>query len=142
MSEKLNDIVKEKYAKLIRQKVISSGIASECCPMENSAAEQVTSHLYKECDRGGMLGSFVALSLGCGNPTALGPLYAGEVVLDLGSGAGLDAMLSAKRVGMTGKVYGLDMTDEMLMYDGTSSCFSLCVCSAKGRFVGKPIAVS
>jgi ubiquinone/menaquinone biosynthesis C-methylase UbiE len=70
--------------------------------------------LYDEAQKSGLPAQAVAASLGCGNPTALAKLQAGEVVLDLGSGGGLDVLLSAKRVGPTGKAYGLDMTDEML----------------------------
>ncbi|MDU2066771.1 MAG: arsenite methyltransferase, partial [Sporomusaceae bacterium] len=107
MSEELNGVIQEKYAKLIEQKV-SSEKNTNCC------ANQVTSNLYQESELQGLSEDLIALSLGCGNPTALGSLYAGEIVLDLGSGAGLDVLLSAKRVGPTGKAYGLDMTEEML----------------------------
>src|SRR6202008_2041 len=74
----------------------------------------ITKDLYDEAEKSSLPEKAVAASLGCGNPTALAKLQAGEVVLDLGSGGGIDVLLSAKRVGPTGKAYGLDMTDEML----------------------------
>jgi ubiquinone/menaquinone biosynthesis C-methylase UbiE len=76
--------------------------------------DPITRNLYGEAEKGSLPADAVAASLGCGNPTALAKLQAGEVVLDLGSGGGIDVLLSAKRVGPTGKAYGLDMTDEML----------------------------
>jgi SAM-dependent methyltransferase len=79
-----------------------------------AACDPVTGNLYAADETAGLPGQAVAASLGCGNPTALAELHPGEVVLDLGSGGGLDVLLSARRVGPTGKAYGLDMTDEML----------------------------
>ena len=76
--------------------------------------DPITSNLYDEVQKSGIPEAAVLASLGCGNPTALAELKAGEIVLDLGSGGGIDVLLSAKRVGPTGKAYGLDMTDEML----------------------------
>jgi len=110
----LKDVVKEKYGKAAL-KVVGGGDAS-CCETASSRGERdpITSNLYA-CDETAELPEeAVAASLGCGNPTALAQLNAGEVVLDLGSGGGIDVLLSAKRVGPTGKAYGLDMTDEML----------------------------
>jgi SAM-dependent methyltransferase len=84
--------------------------AGECC----GGGDPITANLYPETQTQDLPAEAVAVSLGCGNPTALLPLEAGQTVLDLGSGGGIDVLLSAKRVGPTGKVYGLDMTDEML----------------------------
>ena len=81
-----------------------------CC----GGGDPITSDLYSDAENQGLPADAVAASLGCGNPTALLPLEPGQIVLDLGSGGGIDVLLSAKRVGPTGKVYGLDMTDEML----------------------------
>jgi arsenite methyltransferase len=78
------------------------------------AVDPITANLYDEQQTGGLPAEAVLASLGCGNPTALAALHPGEVVLDLGSGGGIDVLLSARRVGPTGKAYGLDMTDEML----------------------------
>jgi arsenite methyltransferase len=77
-------------------------------------ADPITSHLYSDAERGALPDAAVQASLGCGNPTALIDLQPGQTVLDLGSGGGIDVLLSARRVGPTGKAYGLDMTDEML----------------------------
>src|SRR3990170_4465320 len=87
--------------------------AGGCCG-GGGDADPISSHLYPETQTRGLPPEAVAVSLGCGNPTALLPLEAGQTVLDLGSGGGIDVLLSARRVGPTGKVYGLDMTDEML----------------------------
>lgn len=118
MSDNIREIVKKKYAKAITGKKgccgkTSSG--SSCCGTSLSKATQmITGNLYSETDMDGLSTDMIATSFGCGNPTALAELYPGEIVLDLGSGAGLDVLLSAKRVGPFGKAYGLDMTDEML----------------------------
>ena len=88
----------------------SSGQVGGCC----GGADPITSNLYLDAQTRELPPEAVAASLGCGNPTALLPLEAGQTVLDLGSGGGIDVLLSAKRVGPAGKVYGLDMTDEML----------------------------
>jgi len=86
-----------------------------CCgPACGCTADPITSNLYSEAERAALPDAAVAASLGCGNPTALLALEPGQTVLDLGSGGGIDVLLSAKRVGPTGKAYGLDMTDEML----------------------------
>jgi SAM-dependent methyltransferase len=106
----IKDVVKEKYAAAALR--VSSG---ESCCGGGSARERdpITSNLYGT-ETAGLPAEALAASLGCGNPTALAELRAGEVVLDLGSGGGIDVLLSAGRVGPTGKAYGLDMTDEML----------------------------
>ncbi len=87
-------------------------LASGCCG--GSGCDAITADLYEPTETRGIPETAVRASLGCGNPTALAELRAGEVVLDLGSGGGIDVLLSAQRVGPTGKAYGLDMTDEML----------------------------
>ena len=88
--------------------------SSACCGSTTAAWDPITSNIYDEQEKAGLPVKAVLASLGCGNPTALAELKPGQVVLDLGSGGGIDVLLSAKRVGPTGKVYGLDMTDEML----------------------------
>jgi arsenite methyltransferase len=88
--------------------------SSACCGSTTEAWDPITSNLYEEGQKAGIPAEALLASLGCGNPTALAQLNAGETVLDLGSGGGIDVLLSAKRVGPTGKVFGLDMTDEML----------------------------
>jgi SAM-dependent methyltransferase len=87
---------------------------SACCGSTTATWDPITANLYDENQKAGLPVEAVLASLGCGNPTALAQLNPGQVVLDLGSGGGIDVLLSAKRVGPTGKVYGLDMTDEML----------------------------
>ena len=114
MSEtNIQEVVKQKYGEAARQ-VAAGGKA--CCRGggELSGCDPITKNLYDEAQKSGLPAEAVAASLGCGNPTTLAKLQAGEVVLDLGSGGGIDVLLSAKRVGPTGKAYGLDMTDEML----------------------------
>jgi arsenite methyltransferase len=88
--------------------------SSACCGATTEAWDPITSDLYDEKQKAGIPVEAVLASLGCGNPTALASLKPGDVVLDLGSGGGIDVLLSAKRVGPTGKAYGIDMTDEML----------------------------
>jgi len=114
MSEnEIHQAVKEKYGAAAKQ-VAAGGTA--CCGggAELSACDPISRDLYNAAEKGGLPAEAVAASLGCGHPTALARLQAGEIVLDLGSGGGIDVLLSAKRVGPTGKAYGLDMTDEML----------------------------
>ena len=113
----MNDIreeVRERYAEAAS--VVAEGQSAECCDSSCCGPQQVTfgSGLYDTIERDDLPSSAVLASLGCGNPTAVAELSEGEVVLDLGSGGGIDVLLSAKRVGPTGKAYGLDMTDEML----------------------------
>ena len=99
--------IKDKYGKA------ATGVATGgCCG--GSCADPITQNLYGAAETAGLPAEAVSASLGCGNPTALIDLRPGETVLDLGSGGGIDVLLSAKRVGPTGKAYGLDMTDEML----------------------------
>jgi SAM-dependent methyltransferase len=88
--------------------------SSGCCGATTEAWDPITANLYDEGQTAGIPAKALLASLGCGNPTALAELHEGETVLDLGSGGGIDVLLSAKRVGPTGKAYGLDMTDEML----------------------------
>ncbi len=109
----IKTIVKEKYGEAALR--VKSG-GSCCCgaTASNGCTDPITSNLYDAAQTGQLPQEAVLASLGCGNPTALANLNAGEVVLDLGSGGGIDVLLSARRVGPTGKAYGLDMTDEML----------------------------
>src|ERR1017187_1423632 len=113
-SESIIDVVKEKYGQAALRVV--AGGSSSCCggaPADAHCADPITGNLYGS-ELGELPDTAVLPSLGCGNPTALAQLNPGEVVLDLGSGGGIDVLLSARRVGPTGKAYGLDMTDEML----------------------------
>ncbi len=113
--EELRETVRKKYAEAITGKTSCCGPGS-CCTNDPQihAADPITGGLYGPGEVACLPADMVASSFGCGNPTALAPLHPGEVVLDLGSGAGLDVLLSARRVAPTGKAYGLDMTDEML----------------------------
>ena len=112
-AQAIRDLVKEKYGEAaVRAKSGGSSCCGAAPPLAN--VDPITSNLYSDQERQGLPDDAVAASLGCGNPTALAELHAGETVLDLGSGGGIDVLLSAKRVGPTGKAYGLDMTDEML----------------------------
>ena len=114
MSEsKIQEAVKEKYGAAAKQ--VTEG-KTACCGggASLSGCDPITRGLYGEAEKGSLPAEAVAASLGCGNPTALAKLQPGEIVLDLGSGGGIDVLLSAKRVGPAGKAYGLDMTDEML----------------------------
>jgi SAM-dependent methyltransferase len=112
----VKDVVREKYGQAALR--VISGAGSACCGSSPSSAcadgDPITSNLYGEHDKSALPEAAVLASLGCGNPTALAELAPGETVLDLGSGGGIDVLLSARRVGPTGKAYGLDMTDEML----------------------------
>lgn len=106
--------IKDKYGAIASSVIKSSGNAGCCGPSACGCADPITSDLYSDSETGELPADAVIASLGCGNPTALIALEPGQTVLDLGSGGGIDVLLSAKRVGPTGKVYGLDMTDEML----------------------------
>ena len=106
----VQDAVREKYGEIAR----SVGKSGCCGPTSCGCGDPITSNLYSDDETVGVPADAVAVSLGCGNPTALIDLQPGQTVLDLGSGGGIDVLLSAKRVGPTGKVYGLDMTDDML----------------------------
>jgi SAM-dependent methyltransferase len=105
--------VKRKYGSAARA-VAESGSLAACCDPGLRCCDPITTNLYSADDKGLIPEKAVLASLGCGNPTALIELKPGQVVLDLGSGGGIDVLLSARRVGPTGKAYGLDMTDEML----------------------------
>src|SRR5712664_2325631 len=108
----IKEIVKEKYGQAALR-----GKGGSCCgtaDASGTSCDPITSNLYDAAQKEQIPGEALEASLGCGNPTALAKLNPGEVVLDLGSGGGIDVLLSAKRVGPTGKAYGLDMTDEML----------------------------
>ncbi len=111
----VKQVVKEKYGKAALRVV--EGGRPACCgssPSGAAACDPITSNLYDASQAGEIPETALLASLGCGNPTALAQLNPGEVVLDLGSGGGIDVLLSARRVGPAGKAYGLDMTDEML----------------------------
>jgi arsenite methyltransferase len=108
----IKDLVKQKYGLAALR--VTSGESACCGASSESSCDPVTSNLYEDGQRAELPQEAVAASLGCGNPTALAELKPGETVLDLGSGGGIDVLLSARRVGPTGKAYGLDMTDEML----------------------------
>ena len=119
IGSELKESVKEKYGQAALR--VTKGDTSTsccgssgCCGSTTEAWDPITSELYDEQQKAGIPMDAVLASLGCGNPTALAQLNPGETVLDLGSGGGIDVLLSAKRVGPTGKAYGLDMTDEML----------------------------
>lgn len=116
------EVVREKYGEAARRVMEAGAVASCCGPVNsccgggafNGSVDPITSNLYVNGETDELPSAAVLASLGCGNPTALAELHAGEVVLDLGSGGGIDVILSARRVGPTGKAYGLDMTDDML----------------------------
>jgi len=118
-SSELKETIKEKYGDAA-ERVRSGNTASSCCGTSaccgstTATWDPITANLYDDQQKAGLPAEAVLASLGCGNPTALAELKPGQVVLDLGSGGGIDVLLSAKRVGPTGKAYGLDMTDEML----------------------------
>jgi SAM-dependent methyltransferase len=114
MTPDMKDVVKEKYGQAALR--VATG-GSSCCgasPALENCCDPITSNLYDSSQAGEIPEAALKASLGCGNPTLLAALNPGETVLDLGSGGGIDVLLSAKRVGPTGKAYGLDMTDEML----------------------------
>jgi SAM-dependent methyltransferase len=119
--DELTALVREKYGEAARR-VTDGGSAccvpaagsSACCGATTASWDPITADLYDEVQAAGVPAEALLASLGCGNPTALADLMPGETVLDLGSGGGIDVLLSARRVGPTGRAYGLDMTDEML----------------------------
>ena len=116
MSE-IHEAVQEKYgaiAAAVRQSTKEPAKVGCCGPTACGCGDPITSNLYSDAETSGLPDGAVAASLGCGNPTALLPLKPGDTVLDLGSGGSIDVLLTAKRIGPTGKAYGLDMTDEML----------------------------
>ena len=110
----LKETVQQRYGEAALQARTGHKAACGCGTSACSRTDPITSNLYDESQAATIPAEALLASLGCGNPTALAELKAGEVVLDLGSGGGIDVLLSAKRVGPTGKAYGLDMTDEML----------------------------
>ncbi len=114
METNVKDAVREKYGQAALRVVAGQG--NSCCggAAFNGSCDPITSDLYAEGETALLPEQAVLASLGCGNPTAVAELKEGEVVLDLGAGGGIDVLLSARRVGPSGKVYGLDMTDEML----------------------------
>lgn len=114
MSEAVKDVVKEKYGEAARR--VAAGSSNSCCGAAacGTDIDPITRDLYGQSETSILPEQAVRASLGCGNPTALAQLNPGETVLDLGSGGGIDVLLSARRVGPAGKAYGLDMTDEML----------------------------
>ena len=115
MSSDLREIVRERYGQAALR-VVEGQEKGSCCGTAGSCGSTgpITADLYDPAQAGTVPDAALAASLGCGNPTALAELKPGETVLDLGSGGGIDVLLSARRVGSTGKAYGLDMTDEML----------------------------
>src|SRR5690242_16709698 len=114
MGQDIKEIVREKYGQAAQR--AAGGTGNSCCGGQSSCGQKdpITSNLYHGSETAGLPEQALLASLGCGNPTALAELRPGEIVLDLGSGGGIDVLLSARRVGPTGKAYGLDMTDEML----------------------------
>jgi arsenite methyltransferase len=112
----VKEVVREKYGQAALR--VTSGAGNPCCRADPSGLEgscdPITSNLYDAAQEDEVPDTAIKASLGCGNPTALAELRPDETVLDLGSGGGIDVLLSARRVGPAGKVYGLDMTDEML----------------------------
>jgi SAM-dependent methyltransferase len=114
IKDAIRDKVKDKYGHAALRVIATEDTG--CCGTASSrgSADPITSDLYDAAQTCGLPEEAMAASLGCGNPTALAQLATGEIVLDLGSGGGIDVLLSARRVGPTGKAYGLDMTDEML----------------------------
>ena len=110
----IQQAVREKYGAIANSVTRASSNPGCCGPAACGCGDPITSNLYSDAETSGLPADAVTASLGCGNPTALLALEPGQTVLDLGSGGGIDVLLSAKRVGPTGKAYGLDMTDEML----------------------------
>ena len=120
-AETLTAAVREKYGEAARRVLAGEGLPAECCASSGccggaatASCDPISSNLYAAGETEELPETAVLASLGCGNPTALAALQPGEIVLDLGSGGGIDVLLSARRVGPTGKAYGLDMTDDML----------------------------
>src|ERR1700734_3887419 len=109
----IQDQIKEKYGSAARA-VADSGSVQACCDPALRCCDPITTNLYSADEKGLIPAKAALSSLGCGNPTALIDLQPGQIVLALGSGGGIDVLLSARRVGPSGKAYGLDMTDEML----------------------------
>jgi SAM-dependent methyltransferase len=117
----VKEAVQAKYGEAARRVTKGEGLPADCCATTSccsgsaaASCDPITSNLYDDAQQGELPESALKASLGCGNPTALAQLAPGEIVLDLGSGGGIDVILSAKRVGPQGRAYGLDMTDDML----------------------------
>jgi arsenite methyltransferase len=110
--ESMKEAVRERYAEAAR--AVKTNGSTSCCSSQSKCGDPITSNLYGDQQVSAIPEEAIRASLGCGNPTLLAQLNPGETVLDLGSGGGIDVLLSAQRVGPSGKVYGLDMTDEML----------------------------
>jgi arsenite methyltransferase len=117
----VKELVKQKYGEAARRVTSGEGLPADCCATTSccggsaaASCDPITSDLYEKTQAGEIPEEALKASLGCGNPTALAKLNPGEIVLDLGSGGGIDVLLSARRVSPGGKAYGLDMTDEML----------------------------
>src|SRR5438034_1224370 len=110
----IQQAVRDKYGAIATAVAQTSATTGCCGPTSCGCGDPISSNLYSDAEKSGLPADAVAASLGCGNPTALLALEPGQTVLDLGSGSGIDVLLSAKRVGPTGKAYGLDMTDDML----------------------------
>jgi arsenite methyltransferase len=111
----IKEVVRDKYGEVARS--VTLGAGKSCCGEASAlqaSCDPITSNIYDAAQEGEVPDTAIKASLGCGNPTALAELKPGEIVLDLGSGGGIDVLLSARRVGPIGKAYGLDMTDEML----------------------------
>src|SRR5690349_16430905 len=120
-NDELTAAVRDKYGAAARRVLTGEGVPAECCVSAgccggaaSASCDPISSNLYVSGETDELPATAVLASLGCGNPTALAELRPGEIVLDLGSGGGIDVLLSAKRVSPGGKAYGLDMTDEML----------------------------
>jgi arsenite methyltransferase len=114
VSTNIKEVVKEKYGEAALRVTRGGSCCCGAAPADQHCADPITSNLYNSEQTGELPDTAILASLGCGNPTALAELKPGETVLDLGSGGGIDVLLSARRVGPAGKAYGLDMTDEML----------------------------
>jgi SAM-dependent methyltransferase len=112
--EQITETVRQRYAEAARRVASGQAATCGCGTATDPGCDPITSNLYGDAEAGEVPDMALQASLGCGNPTALAELKPGETVLDLGSGGGIDVILSARRVGPTGKAYGLDMTDEML----------------------------
>jgi arsenite methyltransferase len=114
-TDDIREVVRERYGQAVR--AVVRGAKSSCCGSAATGVggtDPITRDLYADAETAGLPEDALKVSFGCGNPTALAELHPGETVLDLGSGGGIDVLLSGRRVGPTGKAYGLDMTDEML----------------------------
>ena len=145
MTDTLNDTiterVRERYADAARRVAAGTDCCNATCCTAGSDVDVVTGNLYSASETGELPEEAVLASLGCGNPTALIDLRPGETVLDLGSGGGIDVLLSARRVGPTGFAYGLDMTDEMLALaaDNQARAGAVNVAFLKGRIEDIPL---